>query len=341
MSKFAFILLISLAMLSLGVWLWARQGTTLPASTEALLQDMVSKPIAPPAEGSSGYAETDTSRIWYKKLPAYAVTETSKGSVVLIHGLGSSSNFWPPYVYEPLRRAGYDVIISDHRGCGKSQSPINAQHSDYDLSDMVRDNMAIMDALRIKQAYVIGVSLGGMIGQHMAIEFPHRVKGLVSVMSTGDMNDPEFPASHDFKLATLKLFVRYSLIPSEANTVRMMLGIHHLLKGQQPMDNPHIIRATLQELRYQHGFNHKLPEQQANAMRRSGSRLAALSQLTIPVLVVHGDADPLIDIGQAKKYAAEIPQHESLWIQGMGHDLAPSHVAQWLSKSLSFMDALP
>jgi len=324
-----------------GVMLWVRTAPSLSPINEALIREVINAPLPEMFLGNVGFAQSGTLRIWYQVLsPKPTEAKASKGAVLLINGLGASAAFWPEEVYKPLLDAGYQVIVTDHRSCGESDRVENwSKSNSYDLADMVNDNLAVLDVLGIDEVHVLGLSLGGMIGQEMAIRHPDRVVSLSSVMSTAYLDDPEIPASSAFQMNTLKLVLRYGLVNTEENMIKLMAGIYDFLKGDQAIDIKYISRATLYEIRNRNGFNHKLPDQQSEAMRRSGSRLALLPSLAVPVLVVHGDADPLLNIAHAKKYAALIPNKETLWVKGMGHDLAPTHVRRWMAKSVQFMDA--
>jgi len=327
-----------LALLCIAIW--SRSSPRLSVESEKLLQDALKAPLPNMLAGESAYAQSGALRIWYTlKQPLLVSGQTVRGTVLLVNGLGSSAAFWPSEIYSPLLKAGYQVLMTDHRGLGESD-PLKDWSTDnsYDLGDMAGDNFAVLDSLGIDKAHILGLSLGGMVGQEMALSHPERVISLSSVMSTGYFDDPEIPKSSDFQINTMKLFFRYGLLSSEENMVRLMVGLYSFLKGDQDIDIQHITFATRYELSERNGFNHKVPDQQSLAMQRSGSRLAMLPKLRVPVFVVHGELDPLLNIAHAKKYATLIPKHESLWVQGMGHDLAPAHVRRWMTKAIEFMD---
>ncbi len=329
------------ALLLIGAALWSRSSPPLSEENEKIIQSLMSSPIPNMLEGESGFAQSGALRIWYTvKHPSAKSGQRPRGAVLLINGLGASAAFWPAEIYQPLLEAGYQVILSDHRGVGESDRVENwSKSNSYDLGDMANDNLAVLDTLGIKKAHVLGLSLGGMIGQEMAIHHPERVLSLSSVMSTAYLEDPAIPVSRDFQINTMKLFLRYGLFNSEENMVRLMVGLYSYLKGDQDIDIRHIGLATRFELSQRRGFNHSLPDQQSTAIARSGSRLAQLPKLTVPVLAVHGDSDPLLNIEHARKYATLIPRHESLWLEGMGHDLAPAYVSRWIARAVQFMDA--
>jgi len=99
--------------------------------------------------------------------------------VVLISGLGSQGQSWDTQV--PIYSKGYKVIVFDNRGAGKSDKP----PSPYSTEGMADDTVALMDALSIERAHIVGKSMGGMIAQWLAIKYPERVSKLVMGCSSG------------------------------------------------------------------------------------------------------------------------------------------------------------
>ncbi|MCO1336378.1 alpha/beta hydrolase [Microbulbifer sp. OS29] len=320
--------------------LWSRTTQPLSGQVKQVIRDTLASPLPQMVTGDAGFARSGDIDIWYEsKLPEDRPYQSPKGTVLLINGLGSSALFWPPEVYDFLLKAGYRVVLSDHRGCGGSGRVEDwSEKTAYSLKDMADDNLAVLDALGIQQAHILGLSLGGMIGQEIAIRYPNRVKSLSSVMSTGFSEDPDLPRSSAFKYGALKLFLRYGLVNSEENMAMLVIGTYNLLKGDREIDVEHLTRATLYELRHRKGFDHRLPGQQATAISLSGSRYDALSSLTVPTLVVHGVSDPLLNISHAKKYAGLIPSAQTLWVDGMGHALAPAYIEAWMGKVVQFID---
>lgn len=333
MKKSLSLIFVLLFISIMAVGYWANTVAPLSAQQEEVVQQVLSRPLPELVTGKTGYAQSGDIKIWYE-VKAPVTTSQPKGSVLLINGLGSSAIFWPTQIIKPLQEAGYQVIVSDHRGAGLS----DWGELEYDLSDLAKDNIAVLDSLGVEKANIIGLSLGGMVGQELALNYPQRVSSLISVMSSGFSLDPEFPGYESFQSEAIKLFVRFGLIPSEENTLKMILGIYSLLKGLGEIDAQHLALATLYELRHRKGFNHQLANQQAKAIEVSGSRYERLPFLSVPTLVVHGELDPLVDIQSAKKYAALIPNSETLWLSGMGHGLVPSWTKIWMNKSLGFLD---
>ena len=107
--------------------------------------------------------------------------EARAPAILLINGLGSQMTRWPEAFCARLTARGYRAIRFDNRDTGKSTW--FGEGDRYTLSDMAADAMAVLDAVNVAQAHVAGVSMGGMISQLVAIEHPHRVRSLTSIMS--------------------------------------------------------------------------------------------------------------------------------------------------------------
>lgn len=336
LKKLLLTLAASLCLLIISLGFWLNTVTPLTKQEQMIVQQVMTSSLPEMISGEQGYAKSGKIKIWYEiKKPPAINNQHIKGSVLLINGLGASAMFWPPEIIEPLLSLGYQVIITYHRGVGNSD-----WHTDeYDLSDLVKDNIAVLDSLKINQAHVLGLSLGGMIGQEMALEFPHRVSSLISAMSSGFTADPELSMSSSFKSDAIKLLLRYGFIPTEENTIKMIVGIYKLLNAQADIDVKRLATATLYDLRQRKGFNHKLAEQQAAAIDRSGSRYDRLPSMQVPTLVIHGQDDPLVNIAHAEKYAKLIPRVQTLWVAGMGHALAPSTIDVWMEAALAVIEA--
>src|SRR3954447_20660358 len=102
--------------------------------------------------------------------------------VLLVMGLGANGRLWAPAIRRYLA-SGYDVITVDNRGCGRSGTPWRP----WTTRTMATDAVAVMDELEIERAHIGGGSLGGMIAQEIALEFPERAETLVLASTTGGL----------------------------------------------------------------------------------------------------------------------------------------------------------
>ena len=334
---FTFLLII------VGTYFYAHSGPALPEKTDSIVAEVLAEELPQLVTGETGYANSGGIKIWYEsQMPqSRGFQGKSKGVVLLVMGQGVSAIGGSPELYEALLKAGYQVIRTDHRGLGMSDwLPKWTKENAYSLGDMAADNISVLDALGIQKAHVFGISMGGVISQIIAINHPERVTSLTSMMSSAYAYDPELPPPPTYiTREMIKLFIRFGLISSEEKTMKMMIGIYDLMKGddETEIDIKQISQSTLYELRYRKGFNHKASDQHGFAVKETGALYQGLSRLAVPALIIHGEADPLLDIAHAKKYSALIPDAETLWIEGMGHEVSEKYAREWIPRTIEFM----
>ncbi|WP_426014055.1 alpha/beta hydrolase [Caulobacter sp. DWR2-3-1b2] len=253
-------------------------------------------------------------------------------ALLLIMGLGQQLTRWSMSLVDQLVAEGYRVIRYDNRDIGLSSGFDHAPTPDlpavfaalmqgqdpgapYLLSDMADDAAGLLDALGVARAHVAGVSMGGMIGQMLAARHPSKVLSLVSVMSTTG-NPAVPPATPEAQAA---LFARPTATDLDSLT-------EHALKAQIAIQSPAwpvdpeterpLLRAAIQRANHPAGVL-----RQMIAVIASGDRREALKTITAPTVVLHGAADPLVNVEGGRDTAATIPGAELRIIEGMGHDL--------------------
>ncbi len=308
---------------------WVGSAPDLPKRTQEEITAQLDKEPAGIYLGETDVINNDGIDIWYEHI---APGISSNGTVLLIMGHSTTGINWSNYFCQPLVDSGYHVIRYDNRGTGLSDWIENWDEDNaYDLSDMVDDALAILDDLVIEKAHIVGASMGGMIAQLMAAEHPERVLSLTSIMSSGNINDPELPpVPQDFIGDMQKLGVRYLIVQNEPNVIRFHVAMAELLSGDGPytVDIEKVVNRTLFEIRDRRGFNPRVGDQHTAAIEKSGSRYELLPLIKIPTLVIHGKDDPLIPFEHAPKYASMIPNVDTLYIDGMGHDIPPMYTKQ-------------
>lgn len=245
--------------------------------------------------------------------------DPSNPTLLLVNGLGSQSiNFVDGFVQCFVDR-GFQVIRFDNRDVGKStwfdHVPPSATQPAYLLSDMANDAIAILDAAGVDQAHVFGVSMGGMIVQQLAIDHPGRLLSMTSVMSRTGEDDSGKSSKEAFALLTAPLASdRESYVQSQLTGLRVW--------GSPEFYDEERIRA-IAESAFDRGFHPAGTARQFFAVGASGSRAAALREVTVPTLVIHGDRDTLIDASGGRRTAELIPGARFELIEGMGHDYPP------------------
>ena len=236
-------------------------------------------------------------------------------TILLINGLGSQMTRWPADFCGKLSARGFRVIRMDNRDTGLSTWFKSGER--YVLKDMAADAMAVLDAVGVKQAHIAGVSMGGMIVQRIAIDYPERVLSLTSIMSapSGDV------------VATPEAMAVISNPPPDP-TADFEAFVAHGMKNARTIGSPGF-RWTDEELRErviaEHGraFNPAGVGRQRAAIGADGDRTEALKTLKVPTVVLHGADDPLVQAVNGRQTAEAIPGAELRIIPGMGHDLPP------------------
>jgi len=257
--------------------------------------------------------------------------DKSHPAIVLIMGLATQMIYWDQQFCELLASQGYWVIRFDNRDNGKStwldstpaptsfallknavfRRPLGAT---YLLSDMMKDTLGLLDALHLKSAHIVGVSMGGMIGQEIAIKHPHRVKSLTSIMSTtGSRKLPKPSTAFSFKMLKRP--------PKDINkAVTYGLNVWRLIHGNYyPFDQQKVLSLISRAL--QRGFNPAGNTRQLAAILDSPDRTAALRTLTVPSLIIHGEDDPLVPVACGYATATAIPNAKIKVYPGMGHTI--------------------
>ena len=254
------------------------------------------------------------------------IGDPSDAPLLMVMGLGMQLIHWDRELCELLAERGFHVIRFDNRDTGlstKIRGPVPnvmrlmagmPAQVPYLLRDMAGDTFGLLDHLGIERAHVVGASMGGMIGQTLAIERPERVLSLASIMST----------TGDRRVGTPKLRV-WSLMMRRAPQERDAY-VRYFVKVFRMIGSPayrideersrELAAATYDRSHYPAGTARQLA-----AILASGSRTAALRQLDVPTVVIHGESDPLVPLRAGVATARAIPEAELITIPGMGHDL--------------------
>ena len=247
--------------------------------------------------------------------------------LLMVMGLGAQLIHWPDEFADQLAAAGFRAIRFDNRDSGLSTEfdwePPTMRKSlansfrkkdagvGYTLSDMSDDAFGLMDALGIASAHVVGASMGGMIVQTMAIEHPERVRSLTSIMSnTGDRKNG------NIALRVLPAFMRHK--PVRETAAETGTELYSRFVGSSWDRDSHYERSLRG---VQRSFRPQGSGRQIAAISAGPDRTAALRELEIPALVIHGLADKLVKPSGGVATAKAIPGSQLLMFPDMGHDL--------------------
>ncbi len=254
--------------------------------------------------------------------------ESEDPPLLLVAGLGAQMVWWNPEFCQSLADRGFFVIRFDNRDVGLStwvhtdDDPAEAivellggadVDPPYTLLDMADDTWGLCDHLGLGRVHLLGLSLGGMVVQQMAIDRPDRVASLTSLMSTTgdpDVGQPE-PSALDALI---------SPVPEDREGfVAQALESGKILAGPEHIDEDWIVERS--GLSFDRGYNPQASADQLLAMLVSPSRSAGLRELDVPALVVHGELDPLVTLSGGERTAECLRGSEFLPLEGMGHDL--------------------
>ncbi len=257
-------------------------------------------------------------------------------AILLIMGMATQMTAWPLSFCRGLADRGFYVVRYDNRDVGLSEKMLTARipstldmmlkaginrplKVSYKLDDMATDALELMNALNLNQAHVVGVSMGGMIGQVLAAKHSSRVCSLTSIMSSS--GDPNLPRAS--KKVTRALLKRYlGLVkPGLKSTIafQRLIGSPGFPQSDDELNEK--VRAAFQRSFYPPGFARHMA-----AIMASGSRVELLKAIKTPSLVIHGRDDVLVPLACGVDTARQIPNAALKIIDGMGHNLPESLV---------------
>jgi pimeloyl-ACP methyl ester carboxylesterase len=265
----------------------------------------------------------------------YALSGPADGvPLLLIHGVGAQLVRWPPALCSALEAAGFRLLRYDSRDIGLSTVMSGAPIPDlaaiaearrhgrepelpYTLADLADDAAGLLTALDIAAAHVVGVSLGGMVAQQLAITHGERVLSMTCIMS--QTGNPDLPG------ATPQALARLAAVAPDPSTDREGYITHQVelnrALGSTTYPTP---EAELRRIAGQvadRAYNPAGAARQLAAGRGAADRRPALRQLSCPTLVIHGNDDPLMPPVCGQDIADSVPNAWFLRVNGMGHDL--------------------
>jgi pimeloyl-ACP methyl ester carboxylesterase len=257
--------------------------------------------------------------------------EPGDEAVLLIMGLGGPMNWWDTGFCRQLAARGFYVIRYDNRDTGKSsRMPGRVTRRmlvraflgrrvrpPYTISDLAGDAFGLLDHLGLASAHVVGISMGGMIAQTMAIEHPSRVRSLTSIMSTtgrrtvGWQHPKLLPA-----LLSDRGTGREAYVKSSADFWDII--------GSPDYPQERVRVETRAGETFDRGVSRSGIMRHMMAVLTQPNRSIRLRSVRVPTLVVHGTSDLMVHVSGGRATAAAVPGAELLLVDGMGHDLPPA-----------------
>jgi 3-oxoadipate enol-lactonase len=219
--------------------------------------------------------------------------------LLLIMGLSYASNMW--HRSRPFLAERFRTIAFDNRGVGQSDVPEGI----YPIATMASDAAAVLDAAGVETAHVFGVSMGGMIAQEFAINYPQRVRSLI-LGCTAPGRSHSVPTPPD----ALQTLTRQGLTPAEAREAIIPF-----------IYDPETPCALIDE---DTTFRMKwFPTTQGYLGQLQGiiswDCYDRLPQITAPTLIIHGETDKLVPVGNAQLIADRIPGAEVVLLPNASH----------------------
>jgi len=272
----------------------------------------------------------------------------SNPAIVLIMGLGTQMVAWPVSLCEALADSGYRVIRFDNRDIGLSEK-INVKKrvniakiflqkkfglspsAPYTLRDMAADTIGLLDRLDIQSAHWVGASMGGMIAQILAAEYPGRSLSLTSIMST--TGNPELPQP---SLKVLRLLMGQSGEINKTSYLKHSLNVWSVIGSPDYPPNKEELTARILA-NFNRNYSPSGHRNQTAAIIQNGDRRALLRKIKVPSLVIHGKADVLIPCEGGIETAANIKGAELKLVEGMGHDLPKEllpRFTRWITQNI-------
>lgn len=267
-------------------------------------------------------------RLWTERSGA-----SGAPTVLLVMGTSAQGIGWPEELVEALVGSGRQVIRYDHRDTGRSDS-VDFAAAPYALADMAVDAMAVLDGHGVEAAHVVGISLGGAIGQWLAVHRASRLRTL-TVMSSSPMGNNPGPAwarafagqppvpgelpppadrflEHVLASARAPRDTHQRRVDADVRTWRVLNG--EVLPFDEDAARRFVERSYARARDYAAAMQHDLA-----GRRFEDDRRAPLSAVTAPTLVLHGAEDPLFPPAHGEALAAQIPGARLEVVPGMGH----------------------
>ncbi len=248
-------------------------------------------------------------------------------SIVLIRGLGTQLIDWSEAFIDKLVRSGLRVVTFDNRDSGLSTK---VAETTYALGDMAADVVGLLDHLDIKRAHVFGISLGGMIAQHLAFSHPDRVATLFSVMSSSGHPDLPHPAAE-----VMALMVETA---EGADAIIELNARGRGVFGSPAYPETLEVRMAAARRAYERSNCPAGIVRQMQAALADGDRSDRLATIKVPTLVIHGKDDPLIPWQAGEHTAQQITNAQFELIDGMGHNIPIGLAAPIAALVTGFID---
>jgi len=271
--------------------------------------------------------------------------------ILLIMGLGAQMSRWSPDFIGKLTAAGHRVIAFDNRDVGLTEKLDDAGPPDmgavvgalsqgkappvaYTLAEMAADAAGLLEALEIERAHIVGASMGGMIAQLVAADFPERTLSLTSIMST--TGNPDLPRAAPEAMARLNTPAPDPAKDLEAFLASSVEGAK-VMASAYPVDEAQARAQALADYRrcyYPVGF-----QRQYAAILASPDRRPKLNTIAAPTVVIHG-GDDLQPEADSRAFGQLFPNSRFVAVAGAGHFAFNDRPGEFAAAVRCFLDPL-
>ena len=241
--------------------------------------------------------------------------------LVMIRGLGSNADHW--YEQIPALVENYQLLIFDNRGVARSTDPGGA----FTIADMAADTVALMDAVGIQRAHIMGLSMGGMIAQEIALNAAEKVNSLILAATHCGGDNQVGPSAEVAKLLSDMVYV---------GTDEAKMAAAACLFAKQTLETSSDIIHRYVEVSLQFPASTQIVQKQWEAVMGHDA-WSRLPNITAPTLALTGSEDVLIPPENTTILAERIPNARSVVIDGGGHQVfveKPEHCNQAIMKFL-------
>ncbi|MGQ3378014.1 alpha/beta fold hydrolase [Priestia endophytica] len=245
-----------------------------------------------------------------------------KPAVLLIMGAMSSLDWWDEDFCIRLAEHGRFVIRYDHRDLGRSTT-YTPGTSNYTITDLADDAIGVLDAYSIEQAHIVGMSLGGMIGQILALRYPERICSLTLIASS--VFGIEMEKLPPMDQCILDYHSKSASIDwsNREEVVHYLAGGWKTLSGAKPYEKERVYKLAEREA----DRAKQLPSRFNHALLQGGDQYYDRSnEISIPALIIHGTEDPALSYEHGLALAKAIPHAKLITLEGTGHEI---HSEDW------------
>ena len=272
--------------------------------------------------------------------------------ILMVHGLGAQLVHWAPHLIEFLVQNNYRPITFDNRDSGLSSRfkdkpslalgylryflrlPIKTE---YNLNDMAKDGINILDHLEIDKAHILGTSMGGMISQIICAKYPERVCSFTLIASTASVPGPLNGPSKEVR----DMMLERSQIenPSMEEVYQRELKWVGLIGMEnREVDTPEFREETINNYirveKIKDGFGYA---RQLFAILSSKNRLRKIRSIKSRTLIIHGKKDPVINVKNSYLMKRLIPNSDLIIINNMRHLIEEEILDQFKERLLQHL----